>query len=102
MNIDYTLMKLKHISSFASQRSFKSHSLAITTTLHVTSQIIVIIIVSQFVEASIEHLNNAMTKMIKDILIETREISIIRQIQYNQMLNKINIFGYCFLCYKGV
>jgi hypothetical protein len=29
MNIDYTLMKLKHISSFASQRSFKSYSLAI-------------------------------------------------------------------------
>jgi hypothetical protein len=29
MNIDYTLMKLKHISSFASQRSFKSYNFAI-------------------------------------------------------------------------
>jgi hypothetical protein len=49
----------------------------------------VIITLSQFVEAPIEHPNNAMTKMTKDIIIETQEISIIRQIQYNQMLNEI-------------
>jgi hypothetical protein len=48
--------------------------------LHATSQIILIITLSQFVEAPIEHPNNAMEKMTKDIIIETQEISIIRQI----------------------
>lgn len=47
-----------------------------------------IITLSQFVEAPIEHPNNAMTKITKDVMIETQEISIIRQIQYNQMLNE--------------
>ncbi len=43
----------------------------------------------QFVEAPIEHPNNAMTKMTKDIIIQTQEINIITQIQYNQMFNEI-------------
>jgi hypothetical protein len=67
----------------------------------------VIITLSQFVEAPIEHPNNAMTK---DIIIETQEVSTIRQIQYNQMLNEIysiylaivfyitKVFNHCAFC----